>query len=52
MPFADLTREIKPRLPELRGRLEANAPLAPVTWFRVGGPAQILFAPADEEALA
>ena len=50
MPFADLTPEL--RLPELRGRLEANAPLAPVTWFRVGGPAQLLFGPADEDDLA
>ena len=52
MPFADLTPELRPRLPELRGRLEANAPLAPITWFRVGGPAQLLFSPADEDDLA
>ena len=36
----------------LRGKLTANAPLAPYTWFRVGGPAQALFQPADEEDLA
>jgi UDP-N-acetylmuramate dehydrogenase len=52
MPFADLIPELRPRVPELRGRLEANAPLAPVTWFRVGGPAQLLFSPADEDDLA
>ena len=40
------------RLPMLRGRLTANADLAPFTWFRVGGPAEMLFAPADEEDLA
>jgi UDP-N-acetylmuramate dehydrogenase len=40
------------RLPPVRGRLTENAPLAPVTWFRVGGPAEILFRPADEEDLA
>jgi UDP-N-acetylmuramate dehydrogenase len=39
-------------LPAVRGRLEANAPLADLTWFRVGGPAEILFTPADEEDLA
>lgn len=38
---------LKERLPDLRGRLEANVPLAPITWFRVGGPAEFLFAPED-----
>lgn len=40
------------RLPAVRGRYTADAPLAPVTWFRVGGPAEILFRPADAEDLA
>jgi UDP-N-acetylmuramate dehydrogenase len=40
------------RLPQVRGRLEANAPLADLTWFRVGGPAEVLFTPADEDDLA
>jgi UDP-N-acetylmuramate dehydrogenase len=40
------------RLPPVRGRLTENAPLAPVTWFRVGGAAEILFRPADAEDLA
>lgn len=35
------------RLPEVRGRLRANEPLAKYTWFRVGGPAEVLFEPAD-----
>ncbi len=39
-------------LPPVRGRLEANAPLADLTWFRVGGPAEVLFTPADEDDLA
>ena len=39
------------RLPPVRGRLEANAPLADLTWFRVGGPAEVLFQPADEADL-
>ncbi|HTZ81108.1 MAG TPA: UDP-N-acetylmuramate dehydrogenase [Stellaceae bacterium] len=40
------------RLPPVRGRLSENAPLAPVTWFRVGGPAEVMFRPADVEDLA
>ena len=30
----------------------ANQPLAELTWFRVGGPAQVLFMPEDESDLA
>lgn len=52
MSFPDIAGEIAARLPRLRGRLTANAPLAPYTWFRVGGPAQVLYSPADEEDLA
>ena len=40
------------RLPQVRGRLEANAPLADLTWFRAGGAAEVLVAPADEADLA
>lgn len=40
------------RLPEVRGRLEPNFVLADLTWFRVGGPAEVLFTPADEADLA
>ena len=36
----------------VRGRLTADAPLAPFTWFRVGGPAELLFQPADTDDLA
>ncbi len=39
------------KLPTLRGRLEPNAPLADLTWFRVGGPAEVLYSPADEDDL-
>ena len=52
MSFPDLTPELLPKLPELRGRLVANQVLAPYTWFRVGGPAQLFFSPADEADLA
>ena len=52
MSFDDLTPELTAALPDLRGRLKANAPLSEITWFRVGGPAQALFTPADEADLA
>jgi len=38
-------------LPRPRGRLTAGAPLAPLVWFKSGGPAQWLFEPADEDDL-
>ncbi|MGO9392206.1 UDP-N-acetylmuramate dehydrogenase [Rhodoblastus sp.] len=50
--FGDLASLLAAKMPELRGRLAANQPLAPFTWFRVGGPAQVLFSPADEADLA
>ena len=50
--FPDITPQLKAAMPELRGRLLANESLAPLTWFRVGGPAQVLFTPADEDDLA
>ena len=40
------------RLPSVRGRLEPMRVLADLTWLRVGGPAEVLFAPADMEDLA
>ncbi|MDR3529138.1 MAG: UDP-N-acetylmuramate dehydrogenase [Rhodopila sp.] len=39
-------------LPPLRGRLQAHAPLAPFTWFRAGGVAEVLVRPADADDLA
>ena len=52
MTFPDVVPELKSQLPQLRGRLLANKPLAPLTWFRVGGPAQALVMPEDESDLA
>ncbi|MGH6816327.1 MAG: UDP-N-acetylmuramate dehydrogenase [Hyphomicrobiaceae bacterium] len=52
MSFPDLTATIRQRCPDLRGRLTANAPLKDILWFRAGGPAQVLFTPADESDLA
>ncbi len=40
------------RLPEVRGTLTANRPLADLTWMRVGGPAEVLFQPADVQDLS
>ena len=40
------------RLPPVRGPMIPNAPLAEQTWFRVGGPAEVLFRPADEADLS
>ena len=52
MAFPDIVPNLKAKMPSLRGRLLANEPLAPLTWFRVGGPAQVLFMPEDEADLA
>ena len=50
--FPELLPKLSAQMPKLRGRLLANQNLADLTWFRVGGPAQVLFSPADEEDLA
>ena len=52
MSFPDLLADIPGWMPGLRGRVAGNVILADITWFRVGGPAQVLFTPADEADLA
>jgi len=52
MSFPDIVSELKVAVPKLRGRLLPNQSLAELTWFRVGGPAQVLFMPEDEADLA
>ncbi len=52
MTFPDLVGALRAKMPALRGRLLPNQPLAELTWFRVGGPAQVLFMPEDEQDLA
>ncbi len=47
-----VTSGLLSRLPPPRGRLTADAPIGPLTWFRVGGPAEVLFRPADADDLA
>ena len=39
------------RFPGVRGKLLEHADLSPFTWFRVGGPADLLFLPQDVEDL-
>lgn len=48
----DLAGSLQAAMPDLRGRLMANVSLAEVTWFRAGGPAEVLFSPLDEDDLA
>jgi UDP-N-acetylmuramate dehydrogenase len=52
MTFPDIVPALQTQMPKLRGRLLANQSLAELTWFRVGGPAQALFMPEDEDDLA
>lgn len=52
MPAVSPDPRLIDRLPAVRGRLTENAPLSQVTWFRVGGPADILYKPADRDDLA
>ena len=46
------TSHLIERLPTVRGSYTANAPLNKSTWFRVGGPAEVLYKPADKVDLA
>jgi UDP-N-acetylmuramate dehydrogenase len=52
MAFPDIVPALRAKMPKVRGRLLANQPLAELTWFRVGGPAQVLFMPEDESDLS
>src|SRR3982750_4247523 len=38
-------------MPQVRGKLTPNAPLAPLVWFKSGGKAEWLFEPKDEDDL-
>ena len=52
MSGAGLLADLQRAAPDLRGRLSAGVMLADVTWFRVGGPAEVMLSPADEADLA
>ncbi|TNE40851.1 MAG: UDP-N-acetylmuramate dehydrogenase [Alphaproteobacteria bacterium] len=47
-----LQKSLMQRMPEVRGRVRENVRLDKITWFQVGGPADILFKPEDEDDLA
>ncbi len=50
--WPDLLPGFEPWISEVRGRLIPNQMLSEITWFRVGGPAQLFFQPADEADLS
>ena len=47
-----LLDDLRSALPGFRGRLSGGDSLAALSWFRVGGPAEVLMVPADEDDLA
>jgi len=52
MPAERTDMDLLDRLPAVRGRMEKDVTLGRFTWFKVGGPAEVLFRPADEDDLA
>lgn len=46
------TQSLMSRMPDVSGRLSENFDLGKVTWFQVGGPAEILFKPENIDDLA
>tara|TARA_B100000674_G_C37976252_1_gene979537 strand:+ start:2559 stop:3506 length:948 start_codon:yes stop_codon:yes gene_type:complete len=46
-----IAKDLINRLPQVRGSYSANAPLDKITWFKVGGPAEVMFRPADVKDL-
>jgi UDP-N-acetylmuramate dehydrogenase len=51
MATQHITKGLIDHLPKVRGRYSANSPLDKVTWFKVGGPAEVMFRPADANDL-
>ncbi len=51
MAAENLQQRLVDRLPAVRGSYEEGVPLSKLTWFRVGGPAEVLFRPVDEDDL-
>jgi UDP-N-acetylmuramate dehydrogenase len=52
MSGTHLLERLKPLLDGIRGRVAADQPMAKLTWFQAGGPAEVLFQPADEDDLS
>lgn len=50
--WPDLIPQLQPWISEVRGKLVPNQPLSEISWFRVGGPAQLFYQPADEADLS
>ena len=50
--MSSLLDRLGERLSGVRGRMSADADMSKLTWLRVGGPADLLFQPADEDDLA
>ncbi|MEK9936113.1 MAG: UDP-N-acetylenolpyruvoylglucosamine reductase, partial [Rhodobiaceae bacterium] len=46
-----MTSSLIDRLPPVRGDYASAVPMAKHTWFGVGGPAEIIFSPADHDDL-
>lgn len=44
-----LLTDLQGSMLDLRGRMQGNFPMAQISWFRTGGPAEVLFTPADED---
>jgi UDP-N-acetylmuramate dehydrogenase len=49
--FAGFKKGLLERLPRIRGKYRENFPIAPTTWFQVGGPCEVFYKPADAEDL-
>jgi len=52
MPARTPSPQLLDRLPPLRGRVSSHVSLAAISWFRVGGPAEVMVRPADADDLA
>lgn len=52
MSGQELHDRLGPLLENIRGRISIDSPMSRLTWFQVGGPADILFQPADRDDLA
>ena len=48
----DIAPKLAAQMPGLRGSLASHAPMAGLSWFRTGGPAQVLFEPAEQNDLS
>ena len=51
MQITPYLTDINPYLPKVRGTYQKDEPMSKHTWFGVGGPAEIMYHPADTEDL-